>query len=350
MLPNAASTPTSAGVTVPPEVWAQPSVSPSNDSHDEEEALEATLALSPRPINSIPPIDTIITSPACKNNINTSSPTGWITKLNEYNYSTGKPLDPPPCAQFLTMDDLLHFCHTWAKEHGYAVFKVHSNANKNVYIRCDCLGKYHGTIMNPSGRKAAMSKIMCPFEVKGSIPTSKKITNKTWTLEIRHGKHNHEVSSKPSSHTSHKKLLPEQYKEIRKLLQLNLKPAQILLQLQTLDNETYATNKTVSNALQKIRRKDLDGRSPIEALVCVLKETNWSYDVKVKDDGVVQNLFFAHPGSIHLTWINHHVALLDSTYKTNRYQLPLLLVIGQSASNWLFSIAFCFLACKDSDS
>jgi hypothetical protein len=204
--------------------------------------------------------------------------------------------------------------------------------------------------MNPSGRKAATSKIMCPFEVKGSIPTSKKITNKTWTLEIRHGKHNHEVSSKPSSHTSHKKLLPEQYEEIQKLLQLNLKPAQILLQLQTLDNETYATKKTVSNALQKIQRKDLDGRLPIEALVCVLKETNWSYDVKVKDDGVVQNLFFAHPGSIHLTRINHHVALLDSTYKTNRYQLPLLHVIGQSASNWLFSIAFCFLACKDSDS
>jgi hypothetical protein len=150
------------------------------------------------------------------------------------------------------MDNLLCFCHTWAKEHGYRVFKAHSNANKNIYIRCDRLGKYCGTIMNPSGRKTAMSKIMCPFKVKGSIPTSKKITNKTWTLEIQHGKHNHEASSKPSSHASHKKLFPKQYKEIRKLLQSSLKPAQILLQLQTLDNETYATNKTVSNALQKI--------------------------------------------------------------------------------------------------
>jgi hypothetical protein len=94
----------------------------------------------------------------------------------------------------------------------------------------------------------------------------------------------------------------------------------------------------------------LDGWTPIEALLCVLKETNWSYDIKVKDDGVVQILFFAHPGLIHLACINHHVALLYLTYKTNRYQLPLLHVIGQSASNWLFSIAFCFLAHKDSDS
>jgi hypothetical protein len=82
------------------------------------------------------------------------------------------------------MDNLLRFCQTWAKEHGYTVFKAHSNANKNIYIRCNCSGKYGGIIMNASGRKTAMSKIMCPFEVKGSIPTSKKITKKTWTLEI----------------------------------------------------------------------------------------------------------------------------------------------------------------------
>jgi hypothetical protein len=94
----------------------------------------------------------------------------------------------------------------------------------------------------------------------------------------------------------------------------------------------------------------LDGWSPIEDLLCVLKETNWSYDVKVKDDGLVQKLFFAHPGSIHLARINHHMALLDATYKTNRYQLPLLHVIGQSVSNRLFSIAFCFLAREDRES
>ena len=75
-----------------------------------------------------------------------------------------------------------------------------------------------------------------------------------------------------------------------------------------------------------------------------------TYDVKVKDSGAIKNLFFAHPSSIHLARINHHVALLDSTYKTNQYQLPLLHIIGQAASNQLFLIAFCFLARKDSES
>jgi hypothetical protein len=112
------------------------------------------------------------------------------------------------------MDDLLKFCQNWARNHGYVVAKAHSNANKNVYIRCDRLGEYQGALYNPSGRKTASIKISCPFELKGSIPTSKKIMNKTWTLEIRHGQHNHEASAIPSSHAADKWLLPEQVNEI----------------------------------------------------------------------------------------------------------------------------------------
>jgi hypothetical protein len=67
------------------------------------------------------------------------------------------------------------------------------------------------------------------------------------------------------------------------------------------------------------QHKDLAGRTPMEAILCVLKESNWSLDVKVKDNGSIENLFFAHPGSIHLAQINPHVALQDLTYKTNHY-------------------------------
>jgi hypothetical protein len=248
------------------------------------------------------------------------------------------------------MENLLAFCQKWPKEHGYAVAKAHSNANKNFYIRCDHSGKYCGSLLKLPDCKTATAKIMCPFEIKGLIPTSKKLTNKVWNLEIQNGEHNHGPSARPSSHLAHKRLLPEQFEEIKKLLQSNLKPTQILLQLQTTNNKTYATNKTFSNALQRIHRNDLAGRTPIKALLCVLKESNWSYNVAVNKNGLITNLFFAHPGSIHLACINHHVALLDLTCKTNRYQLPLLHVIGQAASNCSFLIAFCFLACEDAES
>ncbi|POW14110.1 hypothetical protein PSTT_03145 [Puccinia striiformis] len=242
-----------------------------------------------------------------------------------------EPMDAPPITRFMTMDSLM-----WAKTHGYAVSKAHSTAGKNVYIQCDRSGKYQAKGTKKSGRKTASTKIDCPFELMGSIPTSQKITNKFWTLKVREGKHNHDPSPGASSHAAHRRLLPEQVLEI-------------LLQLQTSDDQTLATNKTVSNALQKNRKAALDGKTPVEALMCVLKESNWEWEVKVNASGAILNLFFAHPGSIHLARINHHVALLDSTYKTNRYTLPLLHVIGQAASNRLFSIGFCFMTYEDEE-
>ncbi|POW07694.1 hypothetical protein PSTT_08055 [Puccinia striiformis] len=193
-----------------------------------------------------------------------------IIDINGYDYTIGGPLAPPPAAQFKSMEDLFLFCKNWSKPHGYAVAKANSHAGKNVYIRCNRGGEFRGAVLNESGRQTATSKIDCPFQLKGSVPTSQKILNKLWTLEIRNADHNHGPSASPLAHASHRALLPKQYEEIRRLLQSNLKPAQILLQLRTSDNETYATNKTISNALQKIRRDDL-AVGPIEALLCYLE-------------------------------------------------------------------------------
>ncbi|KNE97864.1 hypothetical protein PSTG_08887 [Puccinia striiformis f. sp. tritici PST-78] len=275
--------------------------------------------------------------------------TDVIGDVKGFDYSTGEPLDPPPLAQFKSRSDLVMFAQMWAKHHAYAIATANSHAGKNVYLQCDRSGDYRGTVSNESGRQTASSKTRCPFKLRGSVSTSQKAVDKFWKLVTLEGEHNHDPSPSPSSHAAHRQLLPEQVIEIQKLSRSNLKPAQMLLQLKTSDNETYATNKTISNALQKNRLKELDGKSPVEALLSILKESNWAWDIKVDSSGSVQNLFFAHPGSIHLARINHHVALLDATYKTNRYKLPLLHVIGQAASNRSFSIAFCFLTYEDNE-
>ncbi|KNE97965.1 hypothetical protein PSTG_08642 [Puccinia striiformis f. sp. tritici PST-78] len=267
-----------------------------NDRQEKEDSLEDDLSVKS-------PGDLVV-RPALR--------PGVITNLCEYDYNTGEPLDPPPVGQFLSMADVVAFCQEWAKHHGYTVSTGRSNANKNVYIRCGRSGDFRGQQLNPAGRQTATKKICCPFEVKGSIPTSRKIMNKVWTLEIREPEHNHEPSYSPLAHAAHKRVTLEQVIAIQKLSQSKIKPTQILIQLRTSNNETYATNKTISNVLQKQRLKDLDGRTPIQALLDILKESNWTYNVKVNSSGNILNLFFAHPGSIHLARIHHHVALLDS--------------------------------------
>ncbi|POV97591.1 hypothetical protein PSTT_14978 [Puccinia striiformis] len=257
-----------------------------------------------------------------------------MTDIEAYDYSHGEKLDPPPVSvTFVSKDALFAFCQNWAKVRGYAVATGHSARGKNVYIQCDRSGEYRGVVPSISGQNTSTMKVECPFLLYGATSTSQKVTNKSWRLEIRHGDHNHEPSPVASAHAAHRLLQPGQLKEVGRLRKSNLKPAQILLQLRTADPNTLATNRTISNALQKQRREELDGKTPIEALLCILKETNWSWDAKYTATGAVQNLFFAHPRSIHLAQIYHHVALLDATYKTNSSKIPLLHIIGQTATN-----------------
>jgi hypothetical protein len=59
---------------------------------------------------------------------------------------------------------------------------------------------------------------------------------------------------------------------------------------------------------------------------------------------------FAYPKSIEYTNQYNKVFLLDYTYKTNRYKIPLLYIIGLSLSNSLYSIAFCFIQNEQEES
>ncbi|KNE90708.1 hypothetical protein PSTG_15859 [Puccinia striiformis f. sp. tritici PST-78] len=136
-----------------------------------------------------------------------------ITNLEEFDYTTGEPLDPPPVFCFKSMDDLVSFCQTWARFHGFAVAKSNSSLGKNMYIRCDRYGDYRGSGANPSGRQTSTMKIDCPFLVYGSVSTSIKVADKTWKMQLRTPHHNHEASPSPASHAAHRLLIPEQVAE-----------------------------------------------------------------------------------------------------------------------------------------
>ena len=57
----------------------------------------------------------------------------------------------------------------------------------------------------------------------------------------------------------------------------------------------------------------------------------------------LEDLFFAHPGSLERWRAFPHVLLMDATYKTNRYRMPLLKIVCVTATNMTFCIAFMFM-------
>ena len=62
-----------------------------------------------------------------------------------------------------------------------------------------------------------------------------------------------------------------------------------------------------------------------------------------KNQIILESLFMAHPSSISLAQRFHHIAILDSTYKT-KYSLPLLQIVGITSSQKTFTVGLALLA------
>jgi hypothetical protein len=97
-------------------------------------------------------------------------------------------------------------------------------------------------------------------------------------------------------------------------------------------------------AKQKFKEQSLQGLSPIVHLNKQLTFSNYTTRSKVDSGGNLKALFFLHSLSLELLSCYHTVLFLDFTYKTNKYNMPLLHIAGVSGNNKTFSAAFCFLA------
>jgi len=63
----------------------------------------------------------------------------------------------------------------------------------------------------------------------------------------------------------------------------------------------------------------------------------------LKDEDVVRDIFWSHSDAVKLTNVCNLVFFIDSTYKTNRYRLSLLDIVGVTPTEMTFSDTFVYL-------
>ncbi|XP_012842287.1 PREDICTED: uncharacterized protein LOC105962517 [Erythranthe guttata] len=114
--------------------------------------------------------------------------------------------------------------------------------------------------------------------------------------------------------------------------------------------DTAAALRDVYNESQKIRREKMKGKTVIQHLWHELSESGYSKWHRTNPAGdAVQDVMFAHPTSIKLLQLFPYVILMDCTYKTNRYEMPLLEIIGVTPVGRNFTIAVAFMSREDED-
>ncbi len=103
------------------------------------------------------------------------------------------------------------------------------------------------------------------------------------------------------------------------------------------------TVRDIYNARHRLLIDALGGQTPIQALFAQLTTDDFMWEFKACAAGNITHLFFASLSSLDLVKSYPEVLLLDCTYKTNRFGLPLLNITGITGLGTSFYLAFAFI-------
>ena len=70
---------------------------------------------------------------------------------------------------------------------------------------------------------------------------------------------------------------------------------------------------------------------------------DYKFETLVDDDGTLNSICFVHSKSVELVQRYRYVFILDCTYRTNKFQMPLLHVSGISSTYRTFNAGYVFL-------
>src|SRR5579871_4669902 len=189
-----------------------------------------------------------------------------------------------------TMSSKAMVCSMATASYSIGVNPPNSDVKTRYYYHCDRFKKYQSkaTILNTSTRTTG-----CPFKL-----IIFKTNNDKWKLEVRDKHHNHPRSLNPSAHNVYRRRTPAQKDTIESMTHAGVRPIQIMAALQKEDPDTLVSATDIRGERKVIRKKHLNGRSPIETLLDDLSMPEWVFAVKKDADNHVHNLFFAHQKQI----------------------------------------------------
>lgn len=221
---------------------------------------------------------------------------------------------------------------------GYVIVIKNSRRNYNVVFQCDRGGVYRSTKI--STRNTGTKKINCPFRLEGKYSA----VDDSWKVKMICEMHNHQPSFHLEGHPYPRRLNENETRLVEDLLEKNVKPRDILSTLKKQNVNNLSTIKTIYNADEKFRRTKLGGRSQMQVVMDFLDCNGFVHESRANSStNELEDLFFAHPKSLEIWRAFPHVLLMDATYSTNRYGMPLLEIVGVTPTNLTFCIAFIYM-------
>jgi hypothetical protein len=249
------------------------------------------------------------------------------------------PLPGPPAIQFDTSSS---FLTDQAFETRDALLK---------WVR-EVAARFAVVIVNSDyGDGKRKQKLILGYERGGAYKrTSKKIKfEETGTRKcgcLFNDIHNHELDKELDRHLVQGRLKPEELKLVAELTRNLVPPRNILSTLKERTPNNVTNKKQIYNAHHRLRMKERGPRNEMQHFLHCLEQKKYVFKYRSNDDDstTVKDIFFAHPTSVALFNTFSSVLLMNSTYKTNRYGMPLFEMVGATSTDMTFNVAFVFMS------
>lgn len=226
---------------------------------------------------------------------------------------------------------------------GYVIVikrSVNSSSGKipRVILQCDRGGTYKSKKI--STRNTGTKKIDCPFRLEGKYLS----VDDCWTLRVICETHNHKPALYMEGHPYARRLSEDEARLVKDLSINNVKSRNILSTLKQQNMDNASIFKTIYNARHKFRTTENVGKTKMQVVMSFLQQEDYIFYSRANNSSnKLEDLFFAHPRSLEIWRAFPQVMLMDATYKTNMYGMPLFEIVGVTSTSITFSIAFVFM-------
>lgn len=252
---------------------------------------------------------------------------------------------PPTGDVYTSLEDLVTALSQFTATQGYAVVKGGRKVDmdkkpRKCWLKCDMSGKFK-EVVGEDKRKRQRTSRKTDCKWLGAACRCKE--DGLWRLQMRDCSHNH-LPTEADAHPTQRKFTREDLSQIAIETGRRLPVHKTAAELRRIDPTRPANMRDIYNVRASLRDARLEGRTRLEALFDELDQEEWSWAYYAPNsDDVLEGLMFFHHKSEALLKSYNYVFFLDTTHKTNRYNMPLLIITSTTACNKTFYIGFAFL-------
>ncbi|KAK9668936.1 hypothetical protein RND81_13G096900 [Saponaria officinalis] len=264
--------------------------------------------------------------------------------------------------RFATRGEANEWAQNVSYQNGFALVKANSGHKNRTqpelvasYFRCSRYGS-NKVIYDPERpkKKPKTVKYQCLFRIR-AVENYHFVDNKQkvmWNILTAKdfGCHNHQLTKYKDGHRHFAGLNEEEKAYVRQQYLASVLPRDIKSGLyQKTPDKPQPSSSQIYTEKSKIRKEMRRERNTAQKMLSLAVEANYVHWHEINPDTKeLTHVFMSHPEAVKLFWAYPHVVLIDSTYKTNTYNMALVEVVGVTPAGSSFLIS-CVLIPSESE-